>query len=189
MQIFLLQECLSSSLVIVLKVLMIVAPKNFRDEELFDTKKELENAGFEVVISSEGVKESTGMLGGKTKIDFELKEINSREYVAVVFVGGSGAKYYFNNKTALALAKKFFEENKIVSAICIAPLILANAGLLEGKEATIWPGSKEELASKGVVYVDEPVVVSGNIITANGPSAARKFGKTIAEELKKKIKK
>jgi len=170
----------------ILKILMVVAPNNFRDEELFDTKKELENAGFEVVITSDGVKESTGMLGGKTRIDLDMKKVNARDFVAIVFVGGSGARHYFDNQTALDLAREFYKENKIVAAICIAPLILANAGLLQGKKATVWKGSTEDLIKKGVEYVDENVVVSDNIITANGPQSAHEFGRVIVRRIKEK---
>jgi len=74
---------------------------------------------------------------------------------------------------------------KIVAAICIAPEILAEAGLLSGKKATAWSGSLEKLRAKGAKVENAPVVSSGRIITGNGPGAARAFGRAIAEALGK----
>ncbi|MEM2674590.1 MAG: DJ-1/PfpI family protein, partial [Candidatus Hadarchaeales archaeon] len=87
---------------------------------------------------------------------------------------------------ALSLAKEAAELGKKVCAICIAPVILANAGLLENRKATVWDGEfRRMLEEKGAKYVNKSVVVDGNIITANGPGAASEFGRTIAKELAK----
>ncbi len=74
-----------------------------------------------------------------------------------------------------------------MGAICIAPTILAYAGVLEGKKATVWnqDGKQAEILTKnGAEFVDELVVVDGKIVTANGPPAAEAFGKKILEMLK-----
>jgi protease I len=102
----------------------------------------------------------------------------------VVFVGGSGSKQYFEDPEALEIAKKAYEKGKIVAAICIAPVILANAGILKGKKATVHHGNEQELEKKGANYINQNVVKDGKIITACGPSAAREFGNTIAKEIK-----
>ena len=106
----------------------------------------------------------------------------------IIFVGGPGARNYFDNQTALGLARKFLEEDKLVTAICIGPAILAKAGVLKNKQATIWarPNKMEGveiLKENGAVYVVQDVVIDGNIITANGPEAAENFGKKILEVL------
>lgn len=166
------------------RILMIIAPEKFRDEELFHTKEALEMKKHEVVIASTTTEEAHGMLGGKAKPAVTIGEVDIKAYDAIIFVGGVGAAIYFNNKTALQLAKTAFQKGKIVAAICIAPSILANAGILNGTRATSYPSEKENLESGGAIYVSEPVVVKEKIVTANGPAAATLFGRTIAKMLK-----
>ncbi|MEM2289438.1 MAG: DJ-1/PfpI family protein [Candidatus Hadarchaeales archaeon] len=168
------------------RVLMVIAPENFRDEELFDTRSELEKAGIEVRVASTSKGTAVGMLGGRVRPDLRLEETNARDWDAIVFVGGVGCQVYFGDENALSLAKEAAELGKKVCAICIAPVILANAGLLENRKATVWDGEfRRMLEEKGAKYVNKSVVVDGNIITANGPGAASEFGRTIAKELAK----
>ena len=162
---------------------MIVAPENFRDEELFEPKKALEDRGFEIEIASKRVQEALGARGGKIKVDQDLAGARVELYQAVIFVGGSGSSVYFNDPDALFLAKKAYEKGKTVAAICIAPSILANAGVLKGKRATSFPSEAENLKNKGAVYTNEGVIVDGKIITAQGPKQAIEFGEKIVEVL------
>ena len=112
------------------KIVLVIAQQNFRDEELFHTKEELEKACNETVVASRKKGECTGKLGGKANAEISLEEIKTGDYQGVIFVGGGGAAEYFNDSTAQKIAKEFFKEGKLVCAICIAPSILANAGLL-----------------------------------------------------------
>ena len=165
------------------KVLMIVAPKNFRDEELLRPKEILEKAKANVTIASKGVKTAKGMFGSTISVDLDLAEANVKDYDAIVFVGGTGAEVYFNDPQALKIAKEAYEQGKVVAAICIAPSILANAGILEGKKATAFPSEASNLEAKGAIYTGEAVTVEGKIITAKGPEAAVQFGNAIAKLL------
>ena len=166
------------------KVLMVIAPKNFRDEELFHTKEELEKAGLETKVASKTSEEATGMMGKTIKPDIALDDVVAEDFDAIVFVGGSGASVYFDDTLAMDLARTFFQQGKVVAAICIAPSILANAGVLKDKVATAWSSEQGNLEEKGATYSGEAVTVDGKIITASGPKAAREFGKKIAEALK-----
>jgi len=168
------------------KVLMVVAPQNFRDEEYQKPRQVLEAAGWQIEVASKGVNEATGMLGAKAKIDKDISQVNVDDYQGVVFVGGTGAAVYFEDQTALALAKTAFEKGKVVGAICIAPSILANAGILQGKRATAFSSEQANLSAKGAYYTGESVTVDGKIVTANGPGAAEEFGRRIADKLKNK---
>jgi len=165
------------------KVLMVVAPKNFRDEEYQKPRQVLEAAGWQIEVASKKVNEAVGMLGAKAKIDKDISQVNVDDYQGVVFVGGTGAAVYFEDQTVLALAKTAFEKDKVVGAICIAPSILANAGILQGKKATAFFSEQENLIAKGAQYTGEPVTVDGKIVTANGPQAAEKFGEKLVEKL------
>lgn len=172
------------------KILMVIAPKNFRDEELFHTKDELEKAGYGITIASTTTDVAVGMLGGRVRPDKMLNEVNAADYDAVIFVGGSGSQVYFNDPQAHRIARDATSRNKLIGAICIAPSILANAGVLKGKRATVWDseGARGPFASiltkGGAVYTGEAVTKDGKIITADGPTSARMFGRTIVEELK-----
>jgi protease I len=164
------------------KILMVVAPKNFRDEELLEPKRLFEEYGARVTIASTA-NESTGMLGARVRADKMIESIDVDEYDAVIFVGGSGSSAYFNNSYILGMAKKAYDSGKITAAICIAPSILANAGILKGKNATSYPSEKGNLEAKGAVYTGKAVTQDGKIITANGPQAARQFAETISKSL------
>lgn len=165
------------------KVLLIIAPSNFRDEELFDTKAELEKAGATTVIASRQTGTITGMLGGTAKATLSLNAVKVSDFDAVVFIGGSGASTYFNDSTAQRIAKDAAAQERVLAAICIAPSILANAGLLQGKNATAFSSEADNLRNKGANYTGQAVTVDGKIITANGPSAAKQFGKEIIKAL------
>ncbi|MEW6170491.1 MAG: DJ-1/PfpI family protein [Candidatus Omnitrophota bacterium] len=166
------------------KVVMIIADNNFRDEELLDTKAILEKNDIKVIIASTTQDDVYGMLGAKVKPDILLKDIKAQDFDAVIFVGGSGAEQYWNDPVALNLAKEACELKKIVAAICIAPVILANAGILKDKKATVWPSEKEKLKDKDVFYSGKTVEIDENIITADGPQSAREFAEAISKALR-----
>lgn len=121
-----------------------------------------------------------GMFGGTVKPDTTLEDVDVSRFDALVFVGGSGAKIYFDDPTAHRLAREAYENGRVVAAICIAPSTLANAGLLGGKKATCFPSESQNLREKGAVYTGKPVEQDGRIVTADGPGSAREFGRVIA---------
>lgn len=165
-------------------ILMVVAPADFRDEELNEPKKIFENAGFNVTIASKGVKVAKGMLGAMQKVDLDLSIAKAADYDAVVFVGGAGAQVYFNDSYATNLAKQAYDSGKVTAAICIAPSILANAGILEGKKATSFQSEQSNLEENGADYTGTDVAVDGKIVTANGPNAAKAFGEVVVRLMK-----
>lgn len=164
------------------KVIIIIAPENFRDEEYFHTRESLERAGLDVYTASLQKKAVSSVDKKEVEVDMLLKDVGD-EYDAIVFVGGSGAKIYFENEIAKELVQKYNNDSKIVAAICIAPLILAHAGIMNDKKATSWHRHQNELKEFGVLVTGEDVTVDGNIITGNGPKAAYRFGDTIAKAL------
>ncbi|MDD5308581.1 MAG: DJ-1/PfpI family protein [Deltaproteobacteria bacterium] len=164
-------------------VLMVIAPADFRDEELFETRKVLKAAGHTVKVASMTTQEATGMLGGKATPDLTLADARAADYDAVVFVGGQGSTVLFDDAQAHKLASDAAKDGKVLAAICLAPAILANAGLLTGRRATSNGGATAVLKAKGAAVVDAAVVEDGRIITGNGPDAAREFGEAIARQL------
>lgn len=166
------------------KVLMVIASRDFRDEEYLKPREILEAQGVKITVASSTLEVATGMLGGKVKPDILLAEAKAEDFKAIIFIGGSGAKEYWQDKKAHSLIHQALKMKKIVAAICIAPVTLAEAGVLSKKQATVWPSEARHLKGKGAVYTGALVERDGNIITASGPKAAREFGQTILKALK-----
>ena len=164
-------------------VLMIVAQRNFRDEELFHTKEELERAHHSCTIASQDAGVCVGSRGGEAVASLALDNVDARAFDAVVFIGGPGATVLFDDSSALAIARAMSNDGKIVAAICIAPTVLANAGILQGRRATAFPSEIETITAAGAKYAGGGVCVDGNIVTASGPDRARLFGREIAHLL------
>ncbi len=162
------------------KVIFLVAQNGFRDEELLEPKKVLDFRGVETKVAAKTRHRAVGKLGTELNPDLALAEINVKEFDAVIFIGGPGAAQYFNDQDAWQLARAAKNANKLLGAICIAPSILANAGVLISKTVTGFPTEEENLKDKGAEYTGMPVEIDGRIITAKDPSAARQFGETLA---------
>jgi protease I len=164
-------------------VALVIAEKVFRDEEYQTPKLILERAGFKVLTASTNVKKATGKLGLVVKPDILVKDLINQDLDALIFVGGGGSSQYFEDATAHQLARHFYSQGKVVGAICIAPVILANAGLLKGKKATVYPDGKDRLQANGAIYTGAGFEVDGKIITGNGPEASEKFGEELVKLL------
>ncbi|MFH1452490.1 MAG: DJ-1/PfpI family protein [Armatimonadota bacterium] len=169
------------------KILMIIAKNEFRDEEYLVPKEYFEKAGIFVETASTGKGTCLGKLGASVEAQMSIDDVDTSDYDAVVFVGGYGSTVYFNNATAHRIAKDFYNSGKVTSAICIAPMILVNSGILNGKKATVYQSEAENMKNSGVNYTNAPVEVDGNIITANGPDAAASFAESIISVLKSKV--
>ena len=167
-------------------VLMIVAQKNFRDEELLIPKEMLENAGHSVKIASLTRAEASGMLGAKVTPDMAVHEASPDYFDAIVVVGGSGSPVLADSNDVTDLLAKASERGKIVSAICLGPMALAKSGVLSGRKATIFKteDSVQALRDGGASLTGEEVTVDGKLITANGPQAANEFAKALITLLK-----
>ena len=165
------------------KILMIVAPERFRDEELFATQAELEKAGHQTVIASTRAGLCPGSRGGQAVAELALDQVRCADYAAVVFVGGGGSKLLFHNEAAWQIAREMAEGRKVVAAICLAPVILGYAGILRGRQATVAGTEAQTIASQGAHYTGPGVTVDENIVTANGPKSSRRFGQQIAKLL------
>jgi len=165
------------------RAVFVTAPETFRDEEYKIPKKILEDNGITVITASNKLGEITGRFGFKTVSDITLENIKLEDFDGIVFIGGGGAKVFFNDSNALNLANQFSKSGKITAAICIAPTILANAGILKGKKATVFPDGIEALNKGGAVYAGNALEIDGNIITANHADAAEIFGKAVLKQL------
>lgn len=166
---------------------MVIAPKNFRDEELTIPKEFFESKKIAVDVASTTKEKVAGMLGTIVKPDILIKDVILDEYSAVIFVGGIGVEdnKLYHNEEFVQLAKKAFIKAKVVAAICIAPKILASAGILKGKKVSCFSTAIPYVKEKGGIIQSSDVAQDGTIITASGPQAAKKFAETIYNMLSK----
>jgi len=167
-----------------MKILMVVAQKDFRDEEFFEPRDIFVKKGIEVEVASQELALAKGRLGGTVMPDLTIDEAEVGDFSAIVLVGGRGAEVYLDDERVHDLARSFFDAGKIVAAICFAPAILSRAGLLSGVKATCTPDEEETLAAGGAEYTGAPVEADGKIVTGSGPDAAGRFGEKIVELLK-----
>lgn len=189
-------------------VLLIIASEGYQHLEYGHTREVLEEAGIKVVVASnlsgtasanasarhaqvcdDPTCRNVGSEYASAHVDVVLSSVNADEYAGIFIIGGPGALEFLDNQTTYRIMRKIAKAQKPFGAICISPRILASAGLLKGKRATGWNGDNKlnaHFKKHEVHYVKEPVVVDGNIITADGPQAAKDFGKAIVKALQRR---
>ncbi|MBU4030639.1 DJ-1/PfpI family protein [Patescibacteria group bacterium] len=170
------------------KIAMVIAFSDFKDEEYFIPREIFERAGVEVATVSNKSGMARGVSGAEVAVALKLDNLEVADYDGVVFVGGSGCLENLDNESSYSIAREAVERSKVLAAICISPIILAKAGVLEGKKATVWfdPLYKEPikiLKENGAIYQDESVTADGKIVTANGPQSAEDFAEAVLEVL------
>jgi protease I len=165
------------------KVAFIIGNKGYEDSEFSVPKKMVEKAGGETKVFSISKGKAYGMYGQITDISYVLDDIRVPDFDAIIFVGGSGTRVYLENPKAHKIAQDAVKNHKVLGAICWAPVILANAKVLDGKMATVHPNQEKRFQSAACIYTGDKVTVDGKIITANGPESSVLFGKAIIEAL------
>lgn len=134
-------------------------------------------------VSIEKGLEVVGRSGISVAADIMFSEADYKNCEMLVLPGGQpGTSNLMNNQDLLKLIKEFYHEGKYLAAICAAPMILGELGLLTGKKATIYPGMESHL--KQGEYKDMPVVVDGTVITSQGPATAMAFSLELVGILK-----
>ena len=152
----------------------------FEELEYGEPRAVLEKQGFSITVASSGSRNVMGSMGHKVQPDVTLGEVRTADYAAIVFIGGYN--YDENNADAIRIAQEATAQDKIVAAICVAPITLAKAGVLQDKRATS-SMSFERLKAAGALYTSESVAQDGRLITGNGPGASHNFGLAIATAL------
>lgn len=165
------------------RVLLVIAQEEYQDRELQGTRDALLRAGCTIVLASTVVGECRGKFGGREEAEIALADVQVRTYDRIAFIGGPGAAALAGDPQALRVAHEAARAGIPLGAICIAPIILAKARVLEGRKATVWDSGGEQAAlleKYGAEYTGDTVTVDGLIVTANGPAAAEEFGRTLA---------
>ena len=165
-----------------MKVLIVIASERFLDMGYTVPKKLLEDAGHQIITASTKKATCYGMHGEIVCPDLTLDEVNPADYDGIIISGGIGCQdELWRNEKLTDIANYIGSNKKFAAAICLAPVILAEAGLLKGKKVTALdtPATRRLLALDEVTLVTDNVVTDGNIITAKGPFDAENFTKAI----------
>lgn len=170
------------------KIAIVIAFRDFRDIEYFIPKDVLASAGARIttVSSKKGI--AVGADGGEAEVNLTASEVNVADFDAVVFIGGPGMGQNLDNEEFQKIAGEAAKADKVLGAICIAPALLAKAGVLKDKKAAVWSSPMDKSAIKilkesGAEYLAEDVVADGKIVTAAGPHAAREFAEALIKAL------
>ena len=169
------------------KILIVIPPTQFRDEEFFEPKKILQDEGATIVVASTTTARiCRGMKGGTAEADISIADAKADDYAGLVLCGGSSVpEFLWNDKKLQELVTAMAAAGKVVAAICLATVVLAKAKLLASREATVYflPEAIQELKDAGAKYVKETLLIHNNIILAEGPPDSQRFGQAIRAAL------
>jgi len=165
------------------KVALLVA-EGFHDGETYMPIGFLVNQGFEVVVL--GI--DSGMVKAYNSnftinIEKSVRDVSVDDFVALVIPGGTGPGVLRDNQEVIDFVSRFWETGKLVAAICHGPQVLVTAGVLYGRTATAFNYIQAELEGAGATFVDQSVVVDGNLITSRIPEDIYDFSRAIADAL------
>jgi len=155
--------------------------EGFEEIEAVTIVDVLRRASIDVVTAALGESPVRGSHGIAVVADAKLDDVRGDDFDALVLPGGMpGSKTLRDDERVLSLVRNATRANRLVAAICAAPIVLDAAGVLQGKRATSYPGN--ELPSAR--YVEERVVADGAIVTSRGAGTALEFALALVERLK-----
>ena len=168
------------------KILMILAPTEFRDLEYIVPKAFFEGANFEVTTTSTDIL-SVWRFGYEVYHDWLIEDYKWENFDAIVFVWGSGSLVFWENEDLKELTKKYINSDKIVASICASPRNLLKWWIVEWRKLTghNWDNNFENLAKESwAIPKMNDVVIDWNLITWYWPEAVEEFSKAIINKLK-----
>ncbi len=169
------------------KKIAILAADGFEQAELEEPKKALDEAGAVTRIVSPSSGKIQGMnhadKGDKFTVDVELDDADADDYDALMIPGGlMNPDTLRSTPAALKFVRHFFEAGKPVAAICHAPWVLIDAGVVKKRTLTSWPAIQTDVRNAGATWVDEEVVVDNGLVTSRKPGDIPAFNKKMIEE-------
>jgi protease I len=170
------------------KKVLILATTGFEQSELEVPRDRLKAAGASVTIASPQAGEIKGWdkkdWGRPVKVDKVLDEVKADDYDAIVLPGGQiNPDLLRVNDRALKLIKDFYNQKKVVAAVCHAPWLLVEAGIARGKKMTSYKSIKTDVTNAGAAWEDSAVVVDQGVITSRNPGDLEDFSAKIVDEM------
>ncbi|MCK8817261.1 DJ-1/PfpI family protein [Natroniella sulfidigena] len=162
--------------------IVIPLAEGFEEIEAVTSIDVLRRAEIEVVTVSLGDLKVTGANEITIEADQSIDQITSTDLTGIILPGGMpGAVNLREDERVINLIQELADDNKLIAAICAAPIVLEEAGVLKDKEATSYPGFKPRM--KSCKYQEDRVVIDDNLITGRGPGVALEFVLTIVKYL------
>ena len=159
-----------------MKRVLVPLAEGFEEIEAVTVVDLLRRANVEVRTAALAGRSVTGSHGITLEADLELGEVRAGDYDMIVLPGGMpGADHLKKDARIGGLLREFASMGRYTAAICAAPGVLAHAGLLEGREATSFPGFLDDDSAPGIRLSDAPVVIDGKVVTSRGPGTAIDF--------------
>ena len=171
---------------------MILATNGFEQTELTGPSSRLDKAGYDTVVVSPEDGPITGWdktdWGDEVDVDLTLEEAEAAEFDAIVLPGGQiNPDLLRVEKKAVQLVKDFNDGGKTIAAICHAPWLLIEAGIVRDRTATGYHSIRTDLKNAGAKVVDEQVAVDGNLITSRNPDDIPAFSDAVIKALEKQL--
>ncbi len=166
-----------------MRILFITAD-GFEDTELLCPMYRLREEGYQVDIAAPDWGEVNGKRGYPVSANLALNEVEPSGFRMLYLPGGKAPDKLKNIPEVLEIVRAFNEDRRPIAAICHGPLILAEAGVLEGRRATCYWKMAEKIEQAGAIYEDSPVAVDENIITSREPVDLPEFMKKVVETLR-----
>ncbi len=168
------------------KKVAVLAENMYQEMELWVPYYRLKEEGAEVkVVGAGGAKSYTSKTGYPVNVDVQAEDVSAKDFDGVVIPGGYAPDMMRRSKAMVQLVSDAFTAGKPVAAICHAGWMLCSAGVLKGKTATCFHSIKDDVINAGARYVDEEVVVDGNLITSRFPADIPAFCREIVKALEK----
>ncbi|ABD54784.1 type 1 glutamine amidotransferase domain-containing protein [Jannaschia sp. CCS1] len=169
--------------------ILILSTHGFEQSELEVPLEQLRAAGATVHVASPESGEIKGWDGGdwgaSVPVDLPLSDVNAYDYDALVLPGGQiNPDILRTHEGAVDIIRTFVDSGRIVAAICHAPWLLIEAGVVEGREMTSYPSIKTDMINAGAKWEDSEVAISNGIITSRNPDDLDAFVAKIIEEVK-----
>ncbi len=170
------------------KKVAFVLKRGVEQPELTEPWRVIEEAGGQPVLISEEPGTITALIGDWDRgddftVDLTLDEADPADYDALVLPGGTlNSDKIRTNQQAIDFVKAFFDQNKPVASICHGPWILIEAGVVPGRTLTSTARISTDLKNAGATWVDQEVVVDGNLITSRSPRDLEAFNAAIVEK-------
>lgn len=167
------------------KKVAVLAEEMYQEMELWVPYYRLKEEGADVRLVAPEKKTYKSKLGYPVTADVAASEVSAKDFDGVVIPGGYAPDLMRRNKAMLDLVKGCFEQGKPVAAICHAGWVPISAGILKGKTATCFFAIKDDMINAGARYVDQEVVVDGNLITSRKPDDLPAFCRELVKALEK----